>query len=199
MIIYGSGGHAKVIISCIVANRDKVDLIFDDIPGRKEIYGMTVSGFYNSDILPDQKLIIAIGDNSVRRKISNQVKHPFGITIHPSCIIDKTVKLGEGTVVLHNAVIQADAIIGRHVIINTSVSVDHDCVISDFVHLAPGVILSGNVYVGENTLVGVGSIIAPGLTIGKNCFIAAGSVVTKDIPDGTMVRGNPAKIISYHL
>ncbi|WP_159469080.1 acetyltransferase [Dyadobacter sp. 3J3] len=199
MLIYGAGGHAKVIISCILANQNTIDSIFDDNPVRKEIHGVSVAGFYNSKTLPDQKLIIAIGDNSVRRMLADQVKHAFGITIHPSCSVDKSVKIGEGTVVLHHAVIQADATIGEHVIINTGVSVDHDCVIGDFVHLAPGVILSGNVCVGENTLVGVGSIIAPGLKIGKNCFVAAGSVVTSNIPDGAIVRGNPARIISHQI
>lgn len=199
MLIYGAGGHAKVIISCILANQNSIDTIFDDNPERKEIYGMTVSGFYNPNIFPDQKLIIAVGDNFIRRKISNQVKHVFGIMIHPFSIADKSVKIDEGTVVLHNAVIQADSVIGRHVIINTSVSVDHDCIIGDFVHLAPGVILSGNICVGENTLIGVGSIVAPGLTIGKNCLVASGSIVTKNIPDGVIVRGNPARIISSRL
>ncbi|MCF0057786.1 acetyltransferase [Dyadobacter sp. CY356] len=198
MLIYGAGGHAKVVISSILANQNKIDSIFDDNPNKKEIYALTVSGSYNPDTFPDKELIIAIGDNLTRRKISDQVKHTFGITIHPSSIIDKTVKIGEGTVVLHNATIQADSVIGRQVIINTSVSVDHDCIISDYVHLAPGVILSGSVCVGENTLIGVGSIVAPGLTIGKNCFVAAGSVVTHNIPDGVIVRGNPARIISRH-
>ncbi|MEO6686984.1 MAG: acetyltransferase [Dyadobacter sp.] len=199
MLIYGAGGHAKVIISCVLASQKSVDSIFDDNPDRKEIYGMKVAGFYDSTIFPDQKLIISIGDNLIRNKISNQVIHAFGIIIHPSCIIEKSVKIDEGTVVLHNAVIQADSTIGRHVIINTSVSVDHDCIINDFVHLAPGVILSGNVYVGENTLIGAGSIVTPGLSIGKNCLVAAGSVVTKNIPDGAIVRGNPARIISRQV
>ncbi|GLU55079.1 acetyltransferase [Dyadobacter frigoris] len=198
MLIYGAGGHAKVIISCILANQISIDSIFDDNPDRKEIYGMKVAGFYDPAVFSDQKLIISIGDNLIRRKISGQIKHAFGIIIHPSCIVDKSVKIREGTVVLHNAVIQADSTIGRHVIINTSVSVDHDCIIGDFVHLAPGVILSGNVCVEENTLIGVGSIIAPGLTVGKNCFVTAGSVVTHNIPDGVIVRGNPARIISRH-
>lgn len=199
MLIYGAGGHAKVIISCIRANQILIDSVFDDNPDRKEIYGIPVTGFYDPTIFPNQKLIIAIGDNLIRRKISNQIKHAFGITVYPSSIVDKSAKIGEGTVVLHNAVIQAGSIIGRHVIINTSVSVDHDCVICDFVHLAPGVILSGNICVGENTLIGVGSIVAPGLMIGKNCLVAAGSVVTKNIPDGVIVRGNPARIISSRV
>lgn len=199
MLIYGAGGHAKVIISCILANQNTIDSIFDDNPDRKEINGIVISELYDPTIFLDQELIISIGDNVIRRKVSDQIKHSFGITIHPSCIVDKSVKIGEGTVVLHTAVIQADSVIGRHVIINTSVSVDHDCIIGDFVHLAPGVVLAGNVCVGENTLIGVGSIVAPGLTIGKHCLVAAGSVVTKNIPDGVIVRGNPARIISRRV
>ncbi len=57
------------------------------------------------------------------------------------------------------------------------------------------VVKYGKIVVGENTFVGARSIIMPGVTIGKNCVIGAGSVVTKNIPDGTVVCGVPAKKI----
>ena len=47
----------------------------------------------------------------------------------------------------------------------------------------------------DNTFIGLGSLILPGVTIGPNAIVAAGSVVTKDVPPGTVVGGNPAKII----
>ena len=50
-------------------------------------------------------------------------------------------------------------------------------------------------FVGKNCVIGVNSLILPGVKIGDHCIIAAGSVVTKDVPQGTMVGGNPAKII----
>ena len=50
-------------------------------------------------------------------------------------------------------------------------------------------------YVGNNTVIGVRSIILPGLKIGNHVIVGAGSVVTKDVPDNTIVAGNPAKII----
>ncbi len=97
MLIYGAGGHAKVIISCILANQNSIDSIFDDNPDRKEIYGISVAGLLQFRLFcPIKNLIIAIGDNLIRRMISDQVKHAFGITIHPSCIVDKSVKIGEG-------------------------------------------------------------------------------------------------------
>jgi len=59
-----------------------------------------------------------------------------------------------------------------------------------------GSILHGCI-IGDNTLIGMGSIILNGARIGKNCIIGAGTLVTKgkEIPDGMMVYGNPAKIV----
>jgi len=49
--------------------------------------------------------------------------------------------------------------------------------------------------IGSNCFVGAGAIVLPGITIGDRCIIAAGSVVNKDIPDRSLVAGNPAKIV----
>ncbi len=57
------------------------------------------------------------------------------------------------------------------------------------------VIKYGSIYVGERSFIGCRAIIMPNVRIGKRCVIAAGSVVTKDVPDGTVVAGIPAKPI----
>ena len=54
----------------------------------------------------------------------------------------------------------------------------------------------GKVNIGDCTFVGAGSIILPGVTIGNNVIIGAGSVVSRDVPDGVVVAGNPLKVIS---
>ena len=195
MLIYGAGGYAKVIIAILKANNEKVTAIFDDDNSKKDLLQIPITGFYKFDFCPNEKLIIAIGNNVIRKSLSEKIGHACGIAIHPSALVDESVQIGEGTCVMQNAVIQIDSKIGKHVIINTSVSVDHDGIIEDFVHLAPGVTLAGNVHIGENTLIGVGSIVAPGIKIGKDCLVSTGSVVTKNIPDGCVIRGNPARII----
>ncbi|TDB63638.1 acetyltransferase [Arundinibacter roseus] len=196
MLLYGASGHAKVILSILKAMNQEVTGIFDDDPEKKEIHSIPVVGSYRADFLPNEPMIIAIGNNTIRRQLSGQIRHSFGTAVHPSAQIDTSAQISEGTVVMHGAIVQADARLGRHVILNTAATVDHDCVIGDFVHLAPGVTLCGSVSVGAHTLIGAGSVIAPNLTIGSRCLIASGSVVTTSIPDGAIVRGNPARIIN---
>ena len=53
----------------------------------------------------------------------------------------------------------------------------------------------GEVIIGDNCFIGYRALIMPGVTIGNNCVIGAGSVVTKSVPDGKVVAGNPAQII----
>lgn len=195
MILYGASGHAKVIISCLRANGIAIKGIFDDDIHKKFLWDIPVIGSYDANLYQEEPLIIAIGYNNIRQKISHVVTHSFGKVWHPSAMIDTSVAIGEGSVVFHQSIIQADTRIGKHVIVNTAASIDHDCQIGDFVHIAPNTTLCGNVRVGSGTLVGAGSTIAPNLTIGKECLIAAGSVVTKNIPDFSIVRGNPARII----
>ena len=199
MLLFGAGGHAKVLLSCLRAADIEINGIFDDAPLSKTPFNVPFPGIYDFGFCPDESLIIAIGDNFTRRRISSRIHHRFGKLLHPSAIIDGSVNVLEGSVILHRSVLQADTIVGRHVIINTGAVVEHDCVIEDFVHLAPGVIACGGVKIGENTLIGAGSIIAQNLTIGKNCLIAAGSVVTTYIPDGAVARGNPARVIRCTL
>ena len=53
----------------------------------------------------------------------------------------------------------------------------------------------GKTAIGANCFIGFKSIVMPGVKIGNNSIVAAGSVVTKDVPDGSIVAGNPAKVI----
>ena len=55
----------------------------------------------------------------------------------------------------------------------------------------------GKIKIGNYSSIGARSMIMPGVVIGDNCIVGAGSVVTKSVPDGCMVAGNPAKFIGY--
>lgn len=66
---------------------------------------------------------------------------------------------------------------------------------SDYAAPYDGGICIRPVIIGEAVWIGDSVIICPGVTIGRGCVIGAGSVVTKNIPEYSVVGGNPARII----
>ena len=197
MYLYGASGHAKVIIDILRDMGIPVLGAFDKNPAIKEIGGIPVLGAEIEQEI-EQPVLISIGDNSIRRRVAENLKHDFGKAIHSTAIISPSASIGVGTVVMQGAIIQADAQIGMHAIINTGASIDHDCQIGDYAHISPAAVLSGNVQVGEGTHIGAGAVVIPNLKIGKWCKIGAGAVVIRDIPDGVTAVGNPARIIKEH-
>ncbi len=195
MLLYGASGHAKVIIDCLLATGESIAAIFDDDAEKKPLLGIEIIHNYSEIYRRDQRLIISIGDNGIRRKIAGIVRHSFGQVVHPSAQVSERASIGEGTVVFHNAVVQTGSVIGDHVIINTAASVDHDCRVGDFVHIAPNATLTGGITVGEGTMIGAGAVIVPNVKIGKWAVIGAGSIIRKDVPDYALVADNPARVV----
>jgi acetyltransferase EpsM len=144
-------------------------------------------------------IFIAIGSNLLRQQIdqylTKHIKYVPIRAVHTSAVIGTKVQIGAGTVIAPNATVNALATVGRGVICNTACVIEHECQISDFVHIAPGAVLAGNVQVGKGTFVGANSVIKEGVRIGYNVTIGAGSVILKDVPDNTVIVGNPAKKI----
>jgi acetyltransferase EpsM len=195
VLLYGSSGHAKVICSIFESIDVIVDSIFDDNNSIKSLNNYKVINGYDSNYEPNLPVLISIGDNAIRKRLSEKVSHSFSTAIHSSSVIDDISKIGLGTAVFHSATIQRDTLIGRHCIINTNASVDHDCIIEDFVHISPSSTLCGNIKIGEGSHIGAGATIIPNISIGKWCVIGAGAVITKDVPDYSLVVGIPGKII----
>lgn len=198
MVLYGASGHARVICSVLESKKISIEGIFDDKNKFKNLDTYDILGRYNSETLPDERLIISIGDNVIRKKLSSLIKHQFGIAIHRTTLIDKIVEIGNGSVLMQNVTIQRGTKIGKQCIINTCSSIDHDCLIHDFVHIAPQSTLCGGVEVGEGTLIGANSTIIQNIKIGKWTTIGAGSVIINDVPDFAVVVGNPGRIIKYN-
>lgn len=198
MLLYGASGHAKVIIDCLEASKILIDGIFDDDISKNRILDYNVLGKYDNLLLKDIEIIIAIGNNQIRKRLSEKIKHKFGKTIHPSATIQRNVLISEGSVIFHHAILQSSTKIGSHVIINTKASIDHDCIINNFVHIAPNATLCGGITIGEGALIGAGAVIIPNLKIGKWATIGAGAVVINDVPDNAVVLGNPAIIKKYN-
>ncbi len=196
MIIFGAGGHGKVIIDCLESltaesSATQIEAVIDEKFSKKQIYQYPVYHNYSPDFLPHSQVIIAIGDNTVRKNIAIKIAHQSGNIIHPSALVSPKCNIGEGTVILHKAIVQADVNLGKHVIVNTLALVEHDCFVEDYAHIGPRATLCGNVQVGEGTLVGAGAIVLPGIKIGKWAIIGAGAIVSKDVKNFKTIIGQP--------
>lgn len=206
IIILGSGGHARVLISLIrAAARYEISGILD--PGlQREAMVLGISVLGGDDLLSrliKEGITLAcigvgsVGDNSKRIRLYKTVKEiGFSVPcmIHPQAIVkENEVNLSEGVQVMAGAIIQTGSIVGENTIINTGGIIEHDCMIGKNVHICPGAVISGGVTIGDNTFVGAGAAIIQGIKIGNNSVVAAGAVVINDVGDGIKVKGVPAE------
>lgn len=198
VIIIGVGGHAKVVADIVQCSGDNIlgflaDFTDDNTFLNKPILGKDTD--YKK--FPNAHFIIAIGDPHVRELFVSMMHDIKWYTaIHPNAIISSIdTCIGEGSVIMANAVINPSAHIGKHCIINTGAIVEHDNRISDFVHISVGAKLAGKVSIGQRTWIGVGATVRDEITICDNCMIGAGSVIISNIDKSGTYVGIPASKI----
>lgn len=196
--LYGASGHGKVIKDIAESNNIEVAAFIDDEPKSDTLHEIEVIKFSEIESLVKENFIISIGNNKVRKKISESIKVNFTSLVDKTAIISKFSSINEGTVVMPSAVVNSDTNIGKHCIVNTGAVIEHDCIIEDYVHISPNATITGGVSIGEGTHVGTGAIVIPGVNIGNWVTIGAGAVIIKDVPDNAVVVGNPGKVIKYN-
>ena len=149
IVIIGSSGHAKVIIDIVEheARYEIAGLLDRYRKVGEQTLGYQVLG--QEEDLPQlltshtiRGAIVAIGDNSIRSKVTARVREvcpdlQFVSAIHPKTSIAKDVSVAEGTVIMAGVTINPCCSIGQFCILNTNSSLDHDSVMEDFSSLAP--------------------------------------------------------------
>ena len=197
VVIIGASGHGKVVADIVEKSGNLVRGFLDD-NGIGEVFGYSILGQvcdYNKYV-SECEFVIAIGNNEIRENIANKLNQVRLFTaIHPTACMAKDVIIGQGTVVMANAVINSTAKIGCNCIINTGVIVEHDNFIDAYVHLSPKVALGGTVRVGKATHIGIGATVRNNIIIAENCIVGAGAVVVNDILDCGTYVGIPARKI----
>lgn len=200
--IIGAGGHGKVVADIAKQNGYK-KIVFIDDSLKDSIDSYKIVGTMKDiedlhSLNKDADFFIAIGDNAIREHVYIQLKK-YGITLpvlkHPQVVIDETVQIGEGTIIMPNSVINAGSFIGKCCIINTAATIDHDCSIKDFTHVSPGVHMAGTVHVGNRCWLGIGTNVINNISICDDCIIGAGSTVIKDINDKGTYVGTPVRMV----
>ena len=201
--IYGASGFGKEVLPLAkeqFGSKSKIVFVDDgDIPN--ELLGCDILNFEQFVNLEGQKKVtIAIANSKIREKLTLKCLEN-GVEIFDvkasNVVVLENVKMGEGSILCPFVTLTSDITIGKSFQANIYSYVAHDCVIGDYVTFAPAVKCNGNVHIGDHAYIGTGAIIHQGkpnrpLKIGKGAVIAAGAVVTKSVPDGMTVFGNPA-------
>lgn len=211
IVILGTGGNCIDILDTLLAiNNARQELVYqcigflDDNPAKwnQAFYGVKVLGpLQKAKELSDCSFVFGIGSVSNFWKRSDILAGTgiaddhFETIIHPSASVSRFASLDAGTIVFQNVTITSGARVGRHVYILPNSIVSHDDVIGDFSCIAGGVCISGNVRVGQRCYLGTNATIKEGLQIGEACLVGMGSVVLENIPDNTVVVGNPARFL----
>ena len=153
---------------------------------------------YRQDVFDE--LLIGIGYKhfDARKQLFDRYKSviPFATYIHQNCVVDRTVKMGNGVVMLSNCVVNLNAEIGDNVFLYNGCLIGFDSRICSHSFLSLSVIIGGHSHVGEKCFVGLGTKIIDNVTINDNNLIGAGSNVIQSItePNG-VYAGNPARLI----
>ena len=205
--IYGASGFGKEVMPLVrqhysQLNQDHIVFI-DDGSRLEQLDGYKVLSYQQFMQHPaTQKAVtIAIADSQVREKLNAKLVQDnieiINVIANNSLQYDN-ITMGKGSIICGFVHLTSNIKIGKGFHANIYSYIAHDCVIGDFVTFAPRVSCNGNVHIEDHVYIGTGAVLRQGtpdkpLIIGKGAIVGMGAVVTKDVPAGVTVVGNPAR------
>lgn len=209
LLIIGAGGFGREVYSwaCDMyeCNREWQILGFlDDDKNALNGYDYPIniiSSLTDYKAQPNDIFVCAIGNPKIKQSCVEKLKKngdaQFINIIHPSSVIAKNTKIGEGVILCPMTIVSADADLGDFVTMNSHSNVGHDTKIGKWSQISGYCDITGGVTIGEKVFMASSATILPRIKIGNDAIIGAGSVVVRNVEENTTVFGNPAKKISY--
>ncbi|MCD8521157.1 MAG: acetyltransferase [Saccharospirillaceae bacterium] len=204
--VFGASGFGREVMPLVRQQHSGINAHFvfvDDNPPSVELNGHPVLTYqqFLKEHSGKKFITIAIADSGVRKMLTDRCVSDgvliFDVAANNAVLMD-AVNIGEGFIISPFVTITSNVKIGKGFHANIYSYVAHDCVVGDFVTFAPYVKCNGNVVIEDHAYIGTGAILKQGrpgkpLVIGKAAVVGMGAVVTKDVPPGVTVVGNPAK------
>lgn len=187
ILLIGGGGHCKSVIDIIEQNGiyDIGGIIDQETLVGQKVLGYEIIGCDHDLTELFQRFHYAIVTTGQIKSPDLRIKlfshlHAIGFItpsiISPRAYVSKHATIGEGTIVMHDALINAKAIVGKNCIINTKALIEHDTTIGDHCHISTGAILNGGTIVADETFIGSNAVSKEYTNIEKRSFIKAGSI-----------------------
>jgi len=211
--IYSCEAFAREILPSArkqVSGDGRVDgqIVFvDDDPNKigTVVHECSVISFQDlkSDEHKGRLVNVAVADPWIRKDVVERCQiagFDFFSVVDDTSVRFDNVNIGKGAIFCAFTMTTGDAYIGSHFHCNIYSYVAHDCHIGDFVTFAPRISCNGRVHIDDYAYIGTGAVLKQGdhhkpLRIGRGAIVGMGAVVLKDVPDGAVVAGNPAKVI----
>ena len=199
IILVGAGGHARACIDVIeLSGQFKVaGLIAKEKTDNQGNLGYPVIGIDDDLQRLRQKYsnaLITVGQiksPEPRIRLFNLLNHldyslPF--IASPRAHVSKHAQIGDGTIIMHGAIVNANARIGKNCIINNRSLIEHDAVIGDHCHIATGAIINGEVTIGNESFIGSGAVTKQCISICSDCVIGVGVVLKNDVESKQVIK-----------
>ena len=201
IILIGGGGHCRSCIDVIESSGFfKIAGIVEQPGKNKEnsILGYPIIG-YDNELATlrkhfDYALVTVgqIGSGIVRQKLFNYLKELnfiLPVIISPLAYVSKHAVIGEGTIVMHQVIVNAGAHIGNNCILNTKCLIEHDAVVGDYTHISTAAVLNGDSTIGSRCFVGSNATIVNGAKLPDDYFFKAGTLIINE-KDGRALEEN---------
>jgi sugar O-acyltransferase (sialic acid O-acetyltransferase NeuD family) len=193
LILIGGGGHCAACID-VIEQEDKFQIagIVEKDVGRETLLGYPIVGgddnlrYLRSNY--DYALITVgqIKTPSIRIRLFEYAKSLGFIlpnVISPRAYVSRYASIGQGTIIMHDALINSRATIGYNCIINSKALVEHDAVVEDYCHISTGAIVNGCAIVRQGTFVGSNAATKENVTTKEYDFVRAGSLFAGYVND----------------
>jgi sugar O-acyltransferase (sialic acid O-acetyltransferase NeuD family) len=202
IILIGGGGHCKSCIDVIEQEAKYRIAGVVDIAEKLHEKILSYEVICTDEDIPNivkkyENFLITIGQiKTPKRRIAlfellKSLDANLPAIISPSAYVSKHARMGEGTIVMHNTLVNAGASIGNNCIINSKALVEHDVTIGDHCHIATGAVINGGVRVGTRTFIGSNVVTREYVEIGDACVIGAGEKIITNIASNSTIKTVP--------
>ena len=204
LILIGGGGHCQSVIDVVEATEKyEIVAIVDQAHKRGEkVSGYEITGTddqLEQLVHPEVHFLITvgqIGSSGVRYQLYQKVRQAGGnfiTVVSPWAYVSPRAVIRDGSIVMHNALINAYAQVGANTIINTKALIEHGTQVGSHCHVATGAIINGDCRVGDHVFIGSQATIVQGVSVEDGIVVGAGAVVTCSLPEPGTYIGMPAR------